>query len=104
MCEPATIAMSVAAVAGGALLASSMSPKTPNVSPTAPTPPPAPPTPEQEEKQAARTPDVEQLRAKNSGNRIDTGPGASSGSTLLTGPDGIDSDSLPLKKNTLLGG
>lgn len=98
MCEPATIAYSVAAIAGGAILASSMSPSTPNVSPTAPQ------APAQDVKQASRDPDVGQLRDQNSANRIDTGPGASSGSTLLTGPEGIDSGSLSLKKNTLLGG
>lgn len=97
MCEPATIAYGVAAIAGGAILASSMSNTPKAQTPTTPTPPP------QEEKQAARTPDVEQLKRSNSGNRIDAGPGASSSSTLLTGPGGIDSSGLSLKKNTLLG-
>lgn len=96
MCEPATIAYSVAAIAGGAIAASAMAPSTPNVTPTAPAQPPS----KQNEKEA----DVDQLRRKNSGNLIDTGPGASSGSTLLTGPGGIDSGGLSLNKNTLLGG
>lgn len=96
MCEPATIAYSVAAIAGGAIAASAMAPSTPSVTPTAPAQPPS----KQNEKEA----DVDQLRRKNSGNLIDTGPGASSGSTLLTGPGGIDSGGLSLNKNTLLGG
>lgn len=96
MCEPATIAYSVAAIAGGALAASAMAPDTPKVAPTAPVQPPT----TQGEKEA----DVDGLRRANSGNRIDTGPGASSGSTLLTGPGGVDPEGLSLKKTTLLGG
>lgn len=96
MCEPVTIAYSVAAIAGGAIAASAMAPSTPSVAPTAPVQPPT--------KQGEKAPDADQLRRKNSGNLIDTGPGASSGSTLLTGPGGIDSEGLSLNKNTLLGG
>lgn len=96
MCEPTTIALGAAALAGGAVLSSAMAPKTPSVSPSAPVQPPT--------KQNEKTADVDQLRRANSGNRIDTGPGASSGSTLLTGPGGIDPEGLSLNKNTLLGG
>jgi len=96
MCEPATIAYSVAAIAGGAIAASAMAPSTPSVQPTDPVQPPV--------KQNEKTADVDQLRRNNSGNRIDTGPGASAGSTLLTGPGGVDPEGLSLNKNTLLGG
>ena len=96
MCEPATIAYSVAAIAGGAIAASAMAPSVPNVTPTAPEQPAV--------KQTEKTADVDQLRRNNSANRIDTGPGASAGSTLLTGPGGIDPEGLSLNKNTLLGG
>ncbi|CAB5512503.1 hypothetical protein LMG26857_01793 [Achromobacter anxifer] len=96
MCEPTTIALGAAALAGGAVLSSAMAPKTPSVAPTAPVQPPT--------KQGEKAPDADQLRRKNGGNLIDTGPGASSGSTLLTGPGGIDSEGLSLNKNTLLGG
>lgn len=97
MCEPTTIALGAAALAGGAVLSSAMAPKTPSVKPTDPVQPPV-------AKQGEKAADVDQLRRSNSGNRIDTGPGASSGSTLLTGPGGIDSEGLSLNKNTLLGG
>ncbi|WP_453839389.1 hypothetical protein [Streptomyces zhihengii] len=64
-----------------------------------------PTTPQQPQtKQNEKAANVDQLRRNNSGNGVNVGPGASTGSTLLTGPGGIDSSDLSLNKNTLLGG
>lgn len=96
MCEPASIAWGVAAIAGGAIAASAMAPSTPDIMPT---------TPQiQDIKQGEREVDTDALRKENSGTRIDVGPGATTGSTLLTGPGGIDPSGLSLNRNTLLGG
>lgn len=96
MCEPTTIALGAAALAGGAVLSSAMAPSVPKVEPTTPQQP--------QVKQNEKAADLDKLRRGNSGNGIDVGPGASAGSTLLTGPGGIDSSGLSLNKNTLLGG
>ncbi|CUJ71700.1 MULTISPECIES: hypothetical protein [Achromobacter] len=96
MCEPTTIALGAAALAGGAVLSSAMAPSVPKVEPTTPQQP--------QTKQNEKAANVDQLRRNNSGNGVNVGPGASTGSTLLTGPGGIDSSDLSLNKNTLLGG
>lgn len=85
-------------------------PKTPEQSPIPdaakpPAPKPVTPPPIPVSANAAgrpgRAPNVDALRAANSG--MSGGINASSSSTLLTGPGGIDLTQLSLGRNTLLG-
>ncbi len=62
--------------------------------------PPAPPAPPPE---AAKAPDSDQVKARNKA-RMTGGMDAGPNSTMLTGPDGVDPNSLELGKNSLLGG
>jgi hypothetical protein len=101
------VAYAAAALVGG-YLASKAQPKpqaaTPPpaaATPPAPTPvtPPKPTTPAPV--QRTQQPLVQQARAANTG--ATTGQNASSASTMLTGPSGVDLSSLNIGRNTLLG-
>lgn len=63
--------------------------------PAAPAPPAPPPEP-------AKAPDADMVKSKNKA-RMTAGADAGVNSTLLTGPDGVDPNSLELGKNSLLG-
>lgn len=91
-----TIAVGAAAAVGGAVLAKSLAPKPPSLAePPKPTPAPA-------GEAATKTPGAQSLRRKNAA--VEGGPMGSSSGTLLTGPAGVNTDSLSLGKTTLLGG
>ena len=66
-------------------------------------PAPAPPPPPPAAPEPAKAPDMEAARAKNKA-RMTGGADAGINSTLLTGPSGVDTNTLELGKNTLLGG
>ena len=124
MCEPTTILYGAAALAGGYAAARTLTPDVPT--PQAPTAPAAPitppttgtgappstasgaptvivnsPTPTQTNVNAPKPPSIPNIRANNAGAK--TGPSASSSSTLLTSPQGVDLTSAQVGKNTLLG-
>lgn len=98
MCEPATIGYAVAAVVGGALAAKAAAPKAPAAA-AAPTTPTAPPV---TTAQGAKQPDVKAMRTANNGAGA-AGMNAGPSSTFLTGPTGVDPNTLTIGKNTLLG-
>jgi hypothetical protein len=66
---------------------------------SAPPPPAPPPPPKQQEK----PPEADVYRGKNQAAQ-EGGMSAGPSSTLLTGPEGVDPNSLELGKSTLLGG
>lgn len=110
MCEPATIAYTAAALVGGFIASKALAPKIPDAAsmtpPAAATPPPpttiAPPLPAtQTPAQPVKVAPVQQLKEANA--PVKTGRNASSSSTMLTGPTGVDLSSATISKNTLLG-
>lgn len=88
------IAVSVAGAAAGALISKALAPKPQK---------PADPAQLAAPAQQTKAPDVNAYKTKNA-NAALAGPNAGAASTLLTGASGIDTDSLNLGKNTLLGG
>lgn len=115
MCAPLAVAplgWAAAGLLGGMLASKALTPKIPAAAPAAAAPaatPPAPTKPEappvsvsaQTPKQASKSPDVQALKRLNAG--VNNGVNATSSSTLLTGPTGIDTSQLSIGRNTLLG-
>lgn len=123
MCEPTTIMYGAAALAGGYAATRVLTPDVPTPqAPTAPAAPIAPPTtgtgappstnsgaaptvvvntPTQTNVNAPKPPSIPSIRAGNAGAK--SGPNATSSSTLLTSPQGIDLSGMQVGKNTLLG-
>lgn len=108
MCEPTTIGYGIAAIVGGIVAAKAMTPKvqaTPDIPAAAePTRPAvaAPPLPvTQTPAQPSKTPAIQPMRAANA--IVPSGRNASSASTMLTGPTGVDLSTATVGKNTLLG-
>lgn len=110
MCEPTSIAYGIAAIAGGLAISSAMKPKQQSfmAAPEAAAPPP--PTPIKEAPvaktaqpvQQSKAPNVQALRAANTGTTPNRGTNATA--TMLTGAGGVDLTSLDIGRNTLLGG
>jgi hypothetical protein len=110
MCEPASIAYGIAAIAGGLIISKSMkaTQQAFQSAPEAAAPPP--PTPIKEAPvpktaqpvQQAKAPNVQALRAANTG--ATPGRGTNATATMLTGAGGVDLTSLDIGRNTLLGG
>lgn len=110
MCEPTTIGYGIAAIVGGLAISQTMK-QTQQVfqsSPDSTAPPP--PTPIKEAPvaktaqpvQQAKAPNVQALRAANTGTTA--GRGTNATATMLTGAGGVDLTSLDIGRNTLLGG
>lgn len=109
MCEPSSIAYAAAAIVGGIVASKAMTPKVQNApaelpaaaTPAAPTTvtPPLPAT--QTPAQPSKTPAIQQLKTANAATT--GGRNASSISTMLTGPTGVDLTGSTIGKNTLLG-
>lgn len=96
MCEPTTIAIAAGGLIAGMAASSALSPKIPNIEPTTPQAPPAP-----QQVAGAQSPRKPKTPGGSAG--IAAGPSASPGSTMLTGPQGIDPSMLQLGRRTLLG-
>lgn len=98
MCEPLSAIASIAAIAGSLASVGSAAAGLFGGSKSQPTAaaPVAPP-------QSSVTPDAKTVRANTTG-APETGPGGGIATTLLTGPQGVDSSKLNLGKTMLLGG
>lgn len=90
MCSVVAAASLAGGLFGGALLGQAMKPKLPS--------PPEPP-PTASAQQAAKNPSWLGMRRQNAQQAANQGPA----STLLTGPRGIDPNTLTLGRTTLLG-
>lgn len=111
MCEPTTIGYGIAAIVGGLAVSQQMKKgqqQAYQAAPEAATPPPptpikaAPVAKTAQPVQQSKTPNVQALRAVNSGTTPNRGTNATA--TMLTGAGGVDLTSLDIGRNTLLGG
>lgn len=112
MCEPATIAYGVAALAGGLYVNHQISKAQEAANAAALQPPPAeatppapatvkPPTQKAPTTQTSKTPAVQQLRTANATATRSTAPATPA--TMLTGPTGVSLQPSDIGRNTLLG-
>lgn len=110
MCEPTTIGYGIAAIVGGLAVSQSIKSsqqQSYQAAPEAATPPTptkiAAPVPKTAQPvQQSKTPNVQALRAANSGTKPMNGTNATA--TMLTGAGGVDLTSMDIGRNTLLGG